>query len=277
MVPLMARLPLTLVAFTTLFAAACATGPAGPEPSPTSLPSPEDHGQFVTAAVIGVIDGVTIEVEAEGQAYRVRYLGVDLPDTGLVDKDARPLSEEALEFNRFLVRGRTVELERDDVESDLSGSLLRYVYVGGEMVNLALIANGYATVADFPATFAYQTEFQVAEERAKASLRGLWRPPRPGDRGESSAQHPTPTDVPRFFGGTLPAPPEAVGASEICDYSGTAEPVIKGNVDSRTGERIYHLPGSLFYSTVVVDETQGDRWFCTEGQAVAAGWKRSKR
>ena len=70
-------------------------------------------------------------------------------------------------------------------------------------------------------------------------------------------------------------PPGLREAAAVCDYSGTAEPVIKGNVEARTGERIYHVPGGFYYSTTVITESIGDRWFCTKQDALAAGWKKS--
>jgi hypothetical protein len=48
---------------------------------------------------------------------------------------------------------------------------------------------------------------------------------------------------------------------------------IKGNVK---GERIYHLPGGLDYAKVNMSAT-GKRWFCTEEEAEAAGWRPPKR
>jgi hypothetical protein len=51
--------------------------------------------------------------------------------------------------------------------------------------------------------------------------------------------------------------------------------LIKGNISS-TGERIYHVPGGLYYNATVIDTAKGERWFCTEAEAVAAGWRRSK-
>ena len=59
-------------------------------------------------------------------------------------------------------------------------------------------------------------------------------------------------------------------------YSGTSVPVIKGNVESQTGDRLFHVPGDLLYSTTVVSEADGDTWFCTEEQAVTTGWTKSK-
>ena len=51
--------------------------------------------------------------------------------------------------------------------------------------------------------------------------------------------------------------------------------VIKGNISFRTGERIYHVPGGEFYEPTQIDEGDGERWFCTEAEAVASGWRRS--
>lgn len=50
---------------------------------------------------------------------------------------------------------------------------------------------------------------------------------------------------------------------------------IKGNIN-RQGERIYHTPWSPWYSRTLIDETAGERWFCDEGEAVAAGWRAAR-
>jgi phosphatidylserine/phosphatidylglycerophosphate/cardiolipin synthase-like enzyme len=50
--------------------------------------------------------------------------------------------------------------------------------------------------------------------------------------------------------------------------------LIKGNV-SRNGERIYHVPGDHTYARVRMDKGRDKRWFCTEEQAVAAGWRKA--
>ena len=93
------------------------------------------------------------------------------------------------------------------------------------------------------------------------------------EQGVSGAP-PTPPEVPDFEGGTLPGLPTAGDEGE-CDFSGTFERVIKGNVDARTGERVYLVPESLLYSTTEVRADDGDTWLCTEAEAVAAGWTRS--
>jgi hypothetical protein len=53
------------------------------------------------------------------------------------------------------------------------------------------------------------------------------------------------------------------------------ECLIKGNVNF-SGERIYHMPGDRYYEETVIDARYGERWFCSEGEAIAAGWRRAK-
>ena len=50
---------------------------------------------------------------------------------------------------------------------------------------------------------------------------------------------------------------------------------IKGNVNTR-GERIYHMPGQKYYDETRISASHGERWFCTEEEARAAGWRASK-
>ena len=266
------RVPFLLVCV-AVFVAACSDDEAGDVTSGAPPPRQVPKGEVVEARVVGVVDGALIEVDIAGQLFRVRYLGVELAQS--TEADGPSFTREALEFNRFLVDGRTVELERGSTEADAVGNLLRYVYVDGEMVNMALLTNGYAKVSSFPADFEYKMQFLLAEENAKASARGIWAATSGGERVTPSPGA-TATPAQQFGGGTLPVPPPGLGR-DTCDFTGNSDAVIKGNVDSRTGERTYHVPGGLFYGTTVVDEDQGDRWFCTEEEAVQAGWHRSKR
>lgn len=50
---------------------------------------------------------------------------------------------------------------------------------------------------------------------------------------------------------------------------------IKGNVNTQ-GERIYHVPGQKYYNDTVISASHGERWFCSEAEARAAGWRKSK-
>jgi hypothetical protein len=52
---------------------------------------------------------------------------------------------------------------------------------------------------------------------------------------------------------------------------------IKGNISKNTGERIYHAPGQENYGITRIDWFSGERWFCSEADARAAGWRKARR
>lgn len=52
---------------------------------------------------------------------------------------------------------------------------------------------------------------------------------------------------------------------------------IKGNISFDSGEKIYHLPGQEYYSITNIDTSYGERWFCTEAEALANGWRKSSQ
>lgn len=52
---------------------------------------------------------------------------------------------------------------------------------------------------------------------------------------------------------------------------------IKGNISINTGERIYHVPGQEHYWETKISPQYGERWFCSEAEARAAGWRRARR
>jgi hypothetical protein len=52
---------------------------------------------------------------------------------------------------------------------------------------------------------------------------------------------------------------------------------IKGNISYNSGEKIYHVVGQTFYDDTIISPDKGERWFCSEEEAVAAGWRKSRR
>jgi hypothetical protein len=52
---------------------------------------------------------------------------------------------------------------------------------------------------------------------------------------------------------------------------------IKGNVSYNGGTKIYHMPGQEDYASTVITASRGERWFCSEDEARAAGWRRATR
>ena len=102
--------------------------------------------------------------------------------------------------------------------------------------------------------------------------------PRPTATPVTVQVPPTPTSVP-------PTPvPTAYPTAAPTTAAPISAPVqqatacnIKGNISYRTGERIYHVPGGQYYAQTKISSGRGERWFCTEREAVAAGWRRSYR
>src|SRR3990172_7201954 len=105
-----------------------------PKPSPSWDLTPQT--QFGGQAKLGdkrekvkvtrVIDGDTIEL---GDGRRVRYIGIDTPETVDPRKPVECFGKEAAAKNRELVDGKMVEMEKDASETDKYGRLLRYIYV----------------------------------------------------------------------------------------------------------------------------------------------------
>ena len=52
---------------------------------------------------------------------------------------------------------------------------------------------------------------------------------------------------------------------------------IKGNISVETGHKFYHVLGAEDYENTVISPDKGERWFCTEAEAVAAGWQKAPR
>jgi micrococcal nuclease len=119
-------------------------------------------GDTLSAQVLRVVDGTTIQVDLDGGHERVGYLGIEA------------LGPPATGANRHLVQGQRVWLELDAPIRDGEGRLLAYVYVGDLMVNAELVRQGYAQVATYPPNLKYQGLFLTLQGEAREAKRGLW-------------------------------------------------------------------------------------------------------
>jgi len=219
--------------------------------APTASATPVAVPSGLTAATVTrIVDGDTVEVQIEGQTFKLRYIGIDTPETVAPGQPIECFGKEASARNSELVLGKTVGLEKDVSETDRYGRLVRYVWLDGRMIDALLVEEGYATAYTYPPDVRYASMFVALQAQAREAGRGLWGP---------ACQSPT------------PAPP-----ASGCDFSGSSQPLIKGNISS-SGEKIYHVPGGASYDETVIDESKGERWFCTEADAVAAGWRKSQR
>ena len=125
-------------------------------------------GKTVSVSVNRVLDGDTIDVMLEGKPARVRYVGIDTPET------SQEYGSDATKENQNLV-GRSVELEYDIIKEDRYGRILTYVWTGDRLINEELVKKGLAVVATFPPNVKYQKVYIAAQEKARLERNGFWK------------------------------------------------------------------------------------------------------
>jgi endonuclease YncB( thermonuclease family) len=212
-----------------------------------------------------VIDGDTIAV-----GYRhVRLQGIDAPETDQVCLDVQgerwTCGITARERLFAHIGGRAITCASRG--EDRYGRALATCSVGGENLNAWMVRDGWAL-----AYVRYSGEYVADEAAARAQRKGMWA-------GAFIApwdwRH---RDKHTVILGAFSVPIEAQ-ANLLAPASSTAAPspecIIKGNVNWQ-GERIYHMPGQASYATINMENPQ-KRWFCSEDDARAAGWRPAKR
>ena len=139
--------------------------------SKTSPPANPTASPDIFFKVTRVVDGDTIEIEG---GEKIRYIGIDTPETVDPRKPVQCFGIEASKKNKELVEGKTVRLEKDITDRDKYSRLLRYVWIDDLFVNLELIKQGFATSYTYPPDIKYQEEFLAAEKEARVNKLGLW-------------------------------------------------------------------------------------------------------
>ncbi len=148
-----------------------------PSSTPVAIIEPATSSTVREQAFIKrVIDGDTIEL-TDGR--KLRYIGINAPESVDPRRPIACFGKEAYEYNKKLVEGKEVEIEKDVSDTDKYGRLLRYVYVGetGEekiFINEKLVRDGYASVSTYPPDIKFQKLFLEAEKAAREAKRGLW-------------------------------------------------------------------------------------------------------
>lgn len=121
-------------------------------------------------------DGDTVTVDMAGQEERVRFIGVDTPETKDPRKPVQCFGKAASDFTKQLIGSNHVKLEADPTNTnrDRYNRLLRYVYLpDGRLVNLEIIKQGYGfAYVSFP--FEKMEQFRAAQTEAREANRGLW-------------------------------------------------------------------------------------------------------
>ena len=195
------------------------------------------EGLSGTAAVI---DGDTLSIGAT----HVRLEGIDAPETaqtcGRAWLGTWACGRAAAEALAKLVSGRRVECEARG--HDKYGRVLGVCSVDGRDINAEMVRQGLAW-----AFVKYSSSYVEEEKAARALKLGVWQ-------GEAEP--------------AWEFREKRWASAETAAPNGCA---IKGNVTEHG--HIYHMPWSPWYGKVRIDPAKGERWFCSEGEAKAAGWR----
>jgi micrococcal nuclease len=132
---------------------------------------------FGQGEVVRVVDGDTIRVRLGDRTERVRYIGIDTPESVKPGTPVQCYAKRAAAANAALVAGRRVRLVGDVEHRDRYGRLLAYVYRDddGAFVNAALVRDGYARTLTIPPNVEHAAEFARLARTAREGGRGLWR------------------------------------------------------------------------------------------------------
>lgn len=222
------------------------------------------HGLWLLAALLvpqqahalemigraSVVDGDTIEIRGE----RLRLHGIDAPESGQLCLDDRGARYRCGQHAALALANRigAGNVRCDLLDRDRYDRHIAACFQGHSDLNRWMVLHGQAV-----AYRRYSTEYVSVEASARGQRIGVWQ----GDfdlpwewrRGSRS--------VTARGAAATAAPP-------------STECAIKGNI-SRNG-RIYHVPGQTHYDRTQISPGKGERWFCSEAAARAAGWRRAE-
>ena len=133
---------------------------------------------FEKVFVKKVVDGDTLILDSD---QRVRFIGVDTPETVHPKKSMQCYGREASNKTKALLSDKWIYLEKDVSETDRYARLLRYIYLPDPnnpkeaiFINEYLIEYGYGTVITYPPDVKYHDKFVDAQRIAQKEERGLW-------------------------------------------------------------------------------------------------------
>jgi len=124
-----------------------------------------------------VIDGDTIVAQVDGREERVRYIGIDTPETVKPNTPVQCFGPQAHDLNARLLgtAGTQLTLRFDRELRDRYGRLLAYVFRGdGLFVNARLVAAGAARTLAIAPNTARAAQLSELQHDARLAGRGLW-------------------------------------------------------------------------------------------------------
>lgn len=196
------------------------------------------------------VDGDTLVLNDK----QVRLAGIDAPEldqTCQRDGQAWACGEEAKRQLDSMIAGETVYCQGEGV--DQYGPLLGTCSANRMNLNASMVEYGWAT-----AFRAYSDDYLAQEHRARSAKAGIWK----SEFALPEQHRIVAREASRLTATEAQALRRKRPSSSACD--------IKGN-RSRRGDWIYHLPGMQYY-----EQTRPEEIFCSEADAIAAGYRRSK-
>ena len=229
-----------------------------------------DGDTVLGGEVTRVTDGDTAQVKLQSGAITVRFYGIDAPERD------QPYGNDAASALRQLIGGKVVDLI--PVEQDKYDRLVAVVMLGERNVNLEMVARGNAwAFRQYLGEFRDDPLYCEWEAKARDQQLGLWRSTggkrhapwewRHRDRGGPYTDYDGST-----VADCVAAIRTAPASAPVPAGRKSGDCLIKGNIGSG-GKRIYHVPGSASYADTKIDESKGERWFCSEDEARAAGFR----
>lgn len=213
------------------------------------------------------IEGVARFVDADTLDIgdiRIRLHGIDAPEMAERCTDARGREWRcgvwATDVARARFQGRVLSCA--DLGERTHGRVVARCTDGADDVALALVREGVVMACPrYALEHDHSRAYLDAEKLAAFDGAGLHAGPLNPRAGFCEPRNTAPGAV---TGVSQPIAAEA--------HSGCA---IKGNVN-RNGDRIYHMPGQRNYDDVRMNSPE-KRWFCSEAEARAAGWRPAQR
>ena len=206
-----------------------------------------------------VTDGDTVVIHGT----RIRLYGIDAPESAQLCQDAAGKDYRCGQKAALALADRIGEapISCEPRDTDRYGRTVAVCRKGAEDLNGWLVEQGLATAYQ-----RYSRDYVQAETTARALKRGIWAgtfdPPSDWRRGKRANGVETRPEMEKR------SEPTATPAQAGCG--------IKGNI-GRKGAKVYHVPGTRDYDSTVITENTGERMFCSEAEAQAAGWRAPQR
>lgn len=132
-----------------------------------------------------VSDGDTVQVVDDlGTKIKVRFYGMDAPETEKKDKRTGKVIKPGQPFGEEAFRALQSKLEKQRVRLDVMGTdryrrLVCVIWVEDRNIEIEMIREGWAWAYRKYLDAPYASEYIGAEERAKKERKGLWVQKRP--------------------------------------------------------------------------------------------------